>query len=746
MQKDIVRLHNRKLPVISLKTAIVGSGAAGLNAAKRLYDFGQQDIAIITEGLKQGTSRNTGSDKQTYYKLNLSGDKQDSVYDMAETYYQGGAMHGDLARVEAALSVRSFFHLVEIGVPFPHTALGEYVGYKTDHDPGQRATSAGPLTSHYMTEKLEAEVQKRNIKIFDNHQLAGVLVNSQEEQALGLIAIDLAKLKSGEEYYVLFNCHNVIYATGGPAHIYKTSVYPESQTGANGLAFAAGVKGQNLTESQFGLASLKFRWNLSGSYQQVIPRYLSTDQAGNEAREFLHDYFTSPAKLINAIFLKGYQWPFDPGKLDEQGSSLIDLLVYQERVIKNRRVWLDFTRNPAGASTSEGELDFSLLEAEAYDYLKNSEVLFGTPVTRLQEMNQPAYDLYLDNGIDLEKEKLEIAVCAQHNNGGLLGNKWWESNIRNFFPVGEANGGHGVYRPGGSALNSGQVGSLRAAQYIVNCYDESPLKIEDFMKFCRTQIEEKVKFTETIKNNSAGQRPQKIIKEFQELMSREGTIIRAQDSLQDAREKLKETLRNLQQKIKIVRSEDIAAAVKLQDCLITQLVYLKAIEDYISQGGKSRGSYLITSKSGCKPVPGLADLFKYEVSRGEKKDVVQTIKYHNNLSGTNESSDYAQDNTRNNIPDNIPNNTRNNSQDNCKNNNQNYKQNDILNNTRNDRKNDNQDNMRNNIQNENQDNMQINSKNDSNFTIDWQQRRPLKKEKLWFEKEWKKFREGEIYQ
>ena len=41
-------------------------------------------------------------------------------------------MHGDLALVEAALSTQEFFHLVQIGVPFPHNAYGGYVGYKTD--------------------------------------------------------------------------------------------------------------------------------------------------------------------------------------------------------------------------------------------------------------------------------------------------------------------------------------------------------------------------------------------------------------------------------------------------------------------------------------------------------------------------------------------------------------------------------------------------------------------------------------
>jgi hypothetical protein len=81
-------------------------------------------------------------------------------------------------------------------------------------------------------------------------------------------------------------------------------------------------------------------------------------------------------------------------------------------------------------------------------------------------MNPPAVDLYNSHGIDLAREPLEIAVCAQHNNGGFRGSVWWESNVRGLFPVGEVCGTHGVTRPGGSALNAGQVGSLRAAEFI----------------------------------------------------------------------------------------------------------------------------------------------------------------------------------------------------------------------------------------------------------------------------------------
>ena len=51
--------------IIDVKAAVIGSGCAAFNAADWLYDYGQRDIAVITEGRNTGTSRNTGSDKQT---------------------------------------------------------------------------------------------------------------------------------------------------------------------------------------------------------------------------------------------------------------------------------------------------------------------------------------------------------------------------------------------------------------------------------------------------------------------------------------------------------------------------------------------------------------------------------------------------------------------------------------------------------------------------------------------------------
>ena len=167
MIKRTCALGGAQLDTYVLDTAIVGTGCAGFNCASRLHALGRTDIALITEGVNMGTSRNTGSDKQTYYKLTLSGGEPDSVRDMAQTLFDGQCVDGDHALCEAALSAKCFLRLADMGVEFPTNRYGEYIGYKTDHDPRRRATSAGPLTSHQMTEALERDVRARGIAILD---------------------------------------------------------------------------------------------------------------------------------------------------------------------------------------------------------------------------------------------------------------------------------------------------------------------------------------------------------------------------------------------------------------------------------------------------------------------------------------------------------------------------------------------------------------------------------------------------
>lgn len=431
----------------TIRTVVVGSGCAGYNAADCLAALGEADLALVTEDVMAGTSRNTGSDKQTYYKLSLSGDDGDSVGELARTLKKDD-VNGDTALCEAAYSARCFYKLVSLGVPFPVNDYGEYVGYQTDHDTRRRATSAGPLTSRFMTEALERSVRLRGVEVLD--RLLAFRITTDENGVTGLICFD-----TKNKEFLFLRCAHLVLCTGGPAGLYRDRVYPVSQFGMSGMALEAGAEGANLHCWQYGIASTAFRWNLSGSYQQVIPRYVSVDENGDE-HEFLSEAL-GEQQAIALTFLKGYQWPFDPAKTE--GSSRVDLLVKAE-TDRDRRVYLDYTKNPAG-------FDFDLLPANAKEYLTSCGAAGDTPITRLRAMNEPAVRLYQSHGIDLSEELLEIRVCAQHHNGGIAVDEHWQSCVPGLYVCGEAAGTFGHARPGGTALNSTQVGSLRAAEHIV---------------------------------------------------------------------------------------------------------------------------------------------------------------------------------------------------------------------------------------------------------------------------------------
>lgn len=422
---------------ITCDAAVIGAGAAGLNAMDELLARGI-DAVLFADDLSGGASINSGSDKQTYYKLSMAGDAPDSVQAMAQRFFAGGGMQGCHARAMAALSTRSFMKLALLGVPFPQNEWGEYVGYRTDHDETLRATSAGPLTSRMMADCLRGSVKARGGRMVGGARLAAIYV--RDSAACGA-------LFTADDRYIEVSCASIVLATGGNADIYGRSVFPVNQHGATGAALRAGAKANNLCYWQYGLASTKVRWNVSGSYQQAIPEYI--DQNGRRIAPGM-------AARNDMIFLKGYQWPFDAARAD--ASAAVDMAVKAE-CDAGVHVYMDFTRDPL----ADG---FDGLSQEARSYLENCGALVSGAYERLARINMPSAEFYRERGIDLAREPLEIALCAQHSNGGLWVDEHWQTSLKNLYAVGECSGVFGAYRPGGSALNETQVGSLRAAQRI----------------------------------------------------------------------------------------------------------------------------------------------------------------------------------------------------------------------------------------------------------------------------------------
>lgn len=612
---DIQRIGSRKIRVHHFNTVIVGAGAAGMNCAVHLYEFmtqtgiedAQKRIVVVTGGLPLGASRMSGSDKQTYYKMGTSRDMADSAEDFARTLTAAGCCHGDLALAEAVGSLREFYHLVQAGVPFPHDSIGSYIGYKTDNDPYERATSAGPKTSRYMSECLERQVRSYGIEIHDHMEVAELLTagEGQARRTVGVVTVDKKKLSGADSAIDVYFCRNLVLAAGGPGELYETSVYPKGQWGIHGIAFKAGLAAENLTESQFGLASTKFRWNVSGSYCQVIPRIFSTGADGGEVREFLCEFFPTMSSMATGIFLKGYQWPFDPQRIENGQSSLIDILVFNE-TLKSRRVFMDFRENPRRSRPLD-EFSIGDLEPEAHEYLRKTGAVQATPIERLAHLNPLAIEVYREHGIDLYREPLEIAVCAQHNNGGFAVDKWWQSNVPQTFVIGEMAGTHGVKRPGGSALNAGQVGGLRAAEYIANVYDSDTPDDSDGQEEIERQLSDFVAKLEGWGGQS-GLIAEDLIGRIQRRMTASAAHVRESGEAGRALAEALEDYRQIREHgFQLKEVKDIIKAIRAEHLVLTSVAYLKAVVELLRQGGGSRGSNLVLAEDGIQIHPAVAN-------------------------------------------------------------------------------------------------------------------------------------------
>ena len=339
---------------------------------------------------------------------------------------------------------------------------------------------------------------------------------------------------------------------------------------------------------------------------------------GSDEREFLMDFFTDAHDMLSKLFLKGYQWPFDVRKVAD-GSSIIDILVYLE-TCKGRKVYLDYRTNPV-----DGAFSYEALLPEAREYLTRAGACFGTPIERLAHMNQPAIDFYRDKGVDLHTQPLEIALCAQHNNGGIGIDCWWQTDVKGLFAVGEAAASHGVYRPGGTALNAGQVGSTRAAQYIAaRCQGDASA---GFDAAASAALAEMGTLADACRADTGNVRD--LWQHAAEEMSRCGAAIRDPAQIRAYGKQVEAQLAGFAQTVKAGSRTELAMAYRLRDMLLSQRAYLTAMADYTAHGGKSRGSALYTDLTdGVKPFAQLPGTFTFALDETEAP-LIQELWFEN---------------------------------------------------------------------------------------------------------------------
>ncbi|MCM2475490.1 FAD-binding protein [Rhizobium sp. CG5] len=612
-------LAGLQVPVYRSGCVIVGSGAAGLRAAVELKRRGD-DVVVISQSAWGGTSACSGSDKQTLHTANTA-DQGDNFKAMARAIRDGGAMDEDTAYVEAVGSPRMMASLQYLGLPLPQERLGGTLRYQTDHDDVGRATSCGPRTSRLMVKVLAEEALRLALPIYNQTTAVSILTEGRraDRRIIGVIAMRAADRSESNPFGIaLFPCSALVLAAGGPGELYRDSVYPNGCFGSLGLALEAGIELVNLTESQFGIGTRRegFPWNLSGTYVQSIPHVYSVDADGKE-HHFLGAYYRTTQELASNLFRKGYQWPFHATRMLDFKSSLIDLAIYLESA-SGRRVYLDFNRNPLAVP---GDLPFSLerLDDDVKTYLGNAGASQALPIERLRHMNPLSIELYRRYKVDIAAEPLEFAVNNQHMNGGIRVDVWGRTNLPGCYAVGEAAGTHGVTRPGGAALNAGQVFGTRAAEHIA-ASGRAKLRPSGYI---RTTAGDRIQALLELLKPGGENSVKSVRAEIQARMSDKAGLICDAQTVSEALAEARQLVANIKANgIGYGRPAEAARALQWRHMALASEAVLAALDVYISSGGGSRGARAICDPDG-EDVPvtrdGTLEAFRFRREKAEHK-------------------------------------------------------------------------------------------------------------------------------
>jgi succinate dehydrogenase / fumarate reductase, flavoprotein subunit len=240
------------------------------------------------------------------------------------------------------------------------------------------------------------------------------------------------------------------------------------------------------------------------------------------------------------------------------------------------------------------------------------------PLDRLRKMNPLSIELYKRYKYDLTRDPLEFAVNNQHMNGGLAVDGWGATSLDGCYAVGEAAGTHGVTRPGGAALNAGQVLGTRCAEHAAarrnvwasnapqpGLIDEAVAGILDILKADSPL---------TLKS---------IRKDVQDRMSdHAGVLCNAADVKQAlaAARTLNESVR--QQGIAYSGAPEALKALQWRQTALLSEAALTALAFYIERGGGSRGARTICAPTGDR-VPesriGLLEDVRFVSERAEDR-------------------------------------------------------------------------------------------------------------------------------
>lgn len=388
--------------VVDTDVLVVGAGGAGCRAAIAASDS-NQEVTIITKDIlgKAHTVMAEGGINAALANL----DPDDLCEIHAQDTCNAGAYlnNQNLVEILANDAPQRVFDLENFGALFSRTPDGFIMQRPFGHQSYRRTCYAGDRTGHEVLATLTEELRRRQIEIIDEVFATSLLHNKTRIAGVSVIDIRTGKFQ-------IFRASAIVMATGGAGRIFDVTTNAQADVGSGyAIGYKAGVELIDMEQFQFHPTGAAIPPAARGR--------LVTEGVRGEGGILLNK--------DGERFMKRY----NPRLLELAGRDQVARSIATE------------IREGRGTDNEAVYLDISFL-----------------PATIIEERLPTMLEDFLDIGIDIRNEPMEVTPTAHHVMGGLKIDTSAGTNLPGLYAAGEVAGGvHGGNRLGGNALAAGQV-------------------------------------------------------------------------------------------------------------------------------------------------------------------------------------------------------------------------------------------------------------------------------------------------
>jgi fumarate reductase (CoM/CoB) subunit A len=271
------------------------------------------------------------------------------------------------------------------------------------HQTFRRTCYAGDRTGHELLATLTDEIRRRDITLLDEVYATSLL--RDRNQVAGATIIDI---KTGN--FKVIKAPAVIMAAGGAGRIYEITTNAQADVGSGyAMAYNCGVELIDFEQFQFHPTGAAVPPSTRGR--------LVTEGVRGEGGILLNKNMER--------FMKNY----NPKSMELAGRDEVARSIATE-IIEGR-----------GTENGAVYLDISFI-----------------PARIIEERLPTMLEDFMDLGIDIRHEPMEVTPTAHHMMGGIKISATAETNLKGLYAAGEVTGGvHGGNRLGGNALADTQV-------------------------------------------------------------------------------------------------------------------------------------------------------------------------------------------------------------------------------------------------------------------------------------------------